>query len=295
MIIVEKINSNILGSYFCFCGVRNESNKILENEIINLPKIKNSEKEVSSTNYSQESGCYYRDLSIFSDGNIERLAKNLVSVGRGGVRKSKPVYNVKVADSGGIYVFDDVSGKTTRLNIVAHGGFSKKTGEPAFIVNSDKLTAEQFHAHLGRHVDFSKYYKIRLVVCHSGEGVKPLGQQIANLTGSEVKAFKGSVATNMGTDNVTTIVSSLRGIDPNLALREAEKLTEAILSKAQTFYMIKDPSAAQAAQNIVYDPVKFTPEPREGNSSPWTFGKLFGAIGCRLKFFDMKVAKVEDI
>ncbi|WP_070412699.1 hypothetical protein [Pseudomonas lundensis] len=104
--------------------------------------------------------------------------------------KVKRAFNVqKLAE--GMYQYEYPSKRGATLVVQAHGD-KLPNGDTAMFSGKNHFGAEDLVRKLeGRGVDFRKFDEVELISCHLAEGAFP--QQMANLTGLPVKAYKGMI------------------------------------------------------------------------------------------------------
>ena len=104
--------------------------------------------------------------------------------------KVKRAFNVqKLAE--GVYQYEYPSKRGATLVVQAHGD-KLSNGDTAMFSGKNHFGAEDLVRKLeGRGVDFRKFDEVELISCHLAEGAFP--QQMANLTGLPVKAYKGMI------------------------------------------------------------------------------------------------------
>ena len=104
--------------------------------------------------------------------------------------KVKRAFNVqKLAE--GMYQYEYPSKRGATLVVQAHGD-KLPSGDTAMFSGKNHFGAEDLVRKLeGRGVDFRKFDEVELISCHLAEGAFP--QQMANLTGLPVKAYKGMI------------------------------------------------------------------------------------------------------
>ena len=104
--------------------------------------------------------------------------------------KVKRAFNVqKLAE--GVYQYEYPSKRGATLVVQAHGD-KLPNGDTAMFSGKNHFGAEDLVRKLeGRGVDFRKFDEVELISCHLAEGAFP--QQMANLTGLPVKAYKGMI------------------------------------------------------------------------------------------------------
>ena len=104
--------------------------------------------------------------------------------------KVKRAFNVqKLAE--GVYQYEYPSKRGATLVVHAHGD-KLSNGDTAMFSGKNHFGAEDLVRKLeGRGVDFRKFDEVELISCHLAEGAFP--QQMANLTGLPVKAYKGMI------------------------------------------------------------------------------------------------------
>ena len=104
--------------------------------------------------------------------------------------KVKRAFNVqKLAE--GVYQYEYPSKRGATLVVQAHGD-KLPNGDTAMFSGKNHFGAEDLVRKLeGRGVDVRKFDEVELISCHLAEGAFP--QQMANLTGLPVKAYKGGV------------------------------------------------------------------------------------------------------
>ena len=104
--------------------------------------------------------------------------------------KVKRAFNVqKLAE--GVYQYEYPSKRGATLVVQAHGD-KLPNGDTAMFSGKNHFGAEDLVRKLeGRGVDVRKFDEVELISCHLAEGAFP--QQMANLTGLPVKAYKGMI------------------------------------------------------------------------------------------------------
>ena len=104
--------------------------------------------------------------------------------------KVKRAFNVqKLAE--GMYQYEYPSKRGATLVVQAHGD-KLPNGDTAMFSGKNHFGAEDLVRKLeGRGVDVRKFDEVELISCHLAEGAFP--QQMANLTGLPVKAYKGMI------------------------------------------------------------------------------------------------------
>ena len=104
--------------------------------------------------------------------------------------KVKRAFNVqKLAE--GVYQYEYPSKRGATLVVQAHGD-KLSNGDTAMFSGKNHFGAEDLVRKLeGRGVDVRKFDEVELISCHLAEGAFP--QQMANLTGLPVKAYKGMI------------------------------------------------------------------------------------------------------
>ena len=104
--------------------------------------------------------------------------------------KVKRAFNVqKLAE--GMYQYEYPSKRGATLVVQAHGD-KLPSGDTAMFSGKNHFGAEDLVRKLeGRGVDVRKFDEVELISCHLAEGAFP--QQMANLTGLPVKAYKGMI------------------------------------------------------------------------------------------------------
>ena len=104
--------------------------------------------------------------------------------------KVKRAFNVEELAEG-VYKYEYPSKRGNTLVVDAHGG-KRPNGDTVMYSVKTYFDAEfLFHKLEGRGVDFRKFNEVELISCHLAEGAFP--QQMADLTGLPVKAYKGRV------------------------------------------------------------------------------------------------------
>ena len=91
----------------------------------------------------------------------------------------------------GMYQYEYPSKRGATLVVQAHGD-KLPNGDTAMFSGKNHFGAEDLVRKLeGRGVDVRKFDEVELISCHLAEGAFP--QQMANLTGLPVKAYKGMI------------------------------------------------------------------------------------------------------
>lgn len=117
------------------------------------------------------------------------------------VARHTPIHGTKIKKAfnhwnpipgSGLEIFDDVTKRGPRLNIVGHGNeqFS------GLVLNNGRLSHHDIEdlLHVGG-VNYAKYKTIRILSCYSVES--GLAQNIANISGLPTKGYRGQVAVNI--------------------------------------------------------------------------------------------------
>lgn len=157
-----------------------------------------------------------------------------------------------------LYYFTDTYKNAKRLNIFAHGSGD---GTMSVLVSGSKYKIDAtllkgvFDRELG--MELNTYSYIRLISCHSAEGINPLGKQVAIAFNKETKAFRGLV------DSLSPEKIQSSGLNSSFEFESKGKMVNILsVMKRNNMKLIKksDPTGQLTLAGWTgYNPVKFYP------------------------------------
>lgn len=152
-------------------------------------------------------------LKAFSQAFFNFI-NNHMMVHIGGVR-IKPIQNArKVATN--VDIFDDIYKQKMRLNIVAHGGLPIDGDKPFILWDKKLIPPVVLHERLLEYgVNFDAYDSIRLLACHSADTDHSFAATFAKLTRKPVKAFSGTVSTELLPSSRRQVPVGARDVEAN--------------------------------------------------------------------------------
>ncbi|MCU1734556.1 MULTISPECIES: RHS repeat-associated core domain-containing protein [unclassified Pseudomonas] len=163
------------------------------------------------------------------------------------------------------YIFEDTYKGAPRLNIHAHGGLVGNSGMMA--LDDGLKLADDVYRKLRGFVNFEKYPNIRLIMCHSADGLNnSFAQRFADLTRSKVKGYVGGVYSNYTANEVGQgfALGEFGGgkvINGLIANMDSLRITKVNPFNPINQSHMFDPVQYDLWLNFRYSPVKFFPRP----------------------------------
>ncbi|ORC43846.1 hypothetical protein BZK31_28960, partial [Pseudomonas floridensis] len=106
-------------------------------------------------------------------------------------------------DLSGVALYDRIKkNRKKELLISAHGARPSNSDGSFIYLDKKPMAADALYNELRRNnVDLEKYESIRTVICYSGDGRFPFGENLSSLTGLPVKSYKGGVTASLVQEN----------------------------------------------------------------------------------------------